>query len=78
MRYSELKQKVVVNVLDGRKLGNIIDLDIAVEDGRILAIIVPAPFSLNTFFKGEGCIIPWQCIQKIGDDVILVTVEALL
>ena len=49
--------------------------------GRITAIIVPGSrrgFSCGQFLRGEKevIVIPWDMICKIGDDVILVDVEA--
>ena len=73
MTFTQLKQKEVINTCNGGKLGNVCDLEIA-QDGRILALIVPGPFSLSSMFKGEGVTIPWSCVQMMGEDVILVTV----
>lgn len=77
MRFSELKQKEVINICDGRKLGCIVDLEIDSERGNILAIIVPTPFSITAVFRGEptGNIIPWTSVLKIGDDAVLVQVD---
>lgn len=79
MRFSELKQKEVINVCDGRRLGCIVDLEIDCEHGRILAIIVPAPFSFSAIFRGEatGQVIPYDAVVKIGDDAVLVQAEGM-
>ena len=43
--------------------------------GKILAIIVPGPSKVFGFFGREDeYIIPYECICKIGPDVILVNV----
>lgn len=73
MTYSELKRKEVVNACDGRKLGSICDLHLS-EDGRIMALVVPASLTIQTLFKPEGVNIPWNCVAMIGDDVILVDI----
>ncbi len=73
MTYSELKRKEVINTCDGRRLGNICDLSLS-DDGRITAILVPGEFSLQTLFKPENCVIPWNLVVMIGDDVILVDI----
>jgi YlmC/YmxH family sporulation protein len=70
---SELREREVVNVLDGRRLGLASDLEIEAETGRIKAIVVPGPGKfLWLFGKSEDFIIPWERIIKIGVDVILV------
>lgn len=73
LRISELKSKEVINVLDGRRLGFIGDLDIDLEAGRVRAIIVPGPGKLlGLFGRDEDVYIPWEKIARIGLDVILV------
>ena len=70
---SELREREVVNILDGKRLGLASDLEIDVETGWIKAIVVPGPGKFLWFFgKSEDFIIPWERIKKIGVDVILV------
>lgn len=70
---SELREREVVNVLDGRRLGLASDLEIEAETGRVKAIVVPGPGKfLWLFGKSEDFVIPWEKIIKIGVDVILV------
>ena len=68
------REKEVINACDGRRLGYVTDIEFDVCDGRITAIVVPTK---NGFF-GYGCeeiVIPWEKIQKIGEDIILVDAE---
>lgn len=78
MRYSELKQKEVINICDGKRMGSVVDLEIDESCGDICAIVVPSAFSLGAVFRGEptGIVIPWHSVVKIGDDAILVEVDA--
>ncbi|WP_017753643.1 YlmC/YmxH family sporulation protein [Calidifontibacillus oryziterrae] len=70
---SEFQIKDVVNVADGKKLGNISDLDININTGKIDAIIIQTGAKmLGLFGKNEEILIPWRNIVKIGTDVILV------
>ena len=73
MTFTELKQKDVVNICDGRRLGKPIDL-VLNESACVDALVVPLPGGILTFLKQEkeGCMIPWNRILRIGDDVILV------
>ena len=62
-----------MNISDGRKLGNIGDIEINLETGKIETIIIGSSGRLLGFFgKEEEIIIPWNQIVKIGTDVILV------
>ena len=77
MSLSELQDKDVVNVRDGRVLGKVMDITFCAQDGRVQAIVVPAHTGLLQLLRGEknGMVIPWQRIECIGDDVILVCLD---
>jgi len=78
VKASELRLLDVINVLDGRKLGRICDLDIDFDEGRVKAIIVEGQGrSLLDFGHNDDVEIPWSRVQKIGVDVILVQVKEL-
>ncbi|MGI6003930.1 MAG: YlmC/YmxH family sporulation protein [Christensenellales bacterium] len=79
MLYSKLKKKEVVNVYDGSKLGNIVDLAIDEHSGKICSIVVPGPSrGISCFFRGgQDLVIPWEKIDRIGDDVILVCLDGV-
>ncbi len=69
----ELRNKEVINVHDGCRLGFVGDVDIQVPEGRVAAIIVFGPCRFfGLFGRGEDYYIPWDCIQRIGDDIILI------
>ncbi|SFA46467.1 sporulation protein, YlmC/YmxH family [Parageobacillus thermantarcticus] len=73
MRISEFQTKDVVNVANGKKLGNIGDIDIDLETGQIQSLIILGTGKvLGLFGREEETVIPWQNIVKIGADVILV------
>ncbi|MBP2240048.1 YlmC/YmxH family sporulation protein [Cytobacillus eiseniae] len=73
IKISEFQLKDVVNVANGKKLGNIGDIDINVQTGKIDAVIIGGPGRVLGFFgREEDIVIPWKNILKIGEDVILV------
>jgi YlmC/YmxH family sporulation protein len=73
MRISEFQTKDVVNVANGKKLGNIGDIDIDLQTGQIQSLIIlGAGKVLGLFGREEETVIPWQNIVKVGADVILV------
>ena len=72
-RMYDLRQKEVINLSDGARYGFVSDLEIDSEKGKIQAIIVPGPGRvLGVFGRDQEYCIPWDKIQKIGDDIILV------
>ncbi|MBE3520298.1 MAG: YlmC/YmxH family sporulation protein [Firmicutes bacterium] len=73
IRASDLSSRDVINTVDGRKLGNIVDIEFDLTSGRITAVIVPGPArGLGIFGRGDDYVIPWENVKKIGEDVILV------
>lgn len=73
LKVSEFQIKDVVNVGDGKKLGNIDDIEINLDTGTIEAIIIGGAGRVLGFFgKDEEVVIPWKNILKIGEDVVLV------
>ena len=55
------------------RLGYVSDLDVRVPEGQVVAIIVYGPGRFfGLFGRGEEFYIPWECIQRIGDDIILI------
>ena len=73
MTYEALRDKEVVNARDGKVLGCICDLELDICSGRILKIILP-PYGSWFCFKNckSKIYIPWEDIERIGDDVIIV------
>ncbi len=75
-RIADLRCKEVVNICDGERLGFVDDVLIDTLTGRMVAIVVPGPFKyLGCFGRTDDYIIGWECINKIGEDLILVEVK---
>lgn len=73
---ANIKDREVINIRDGRKLGIVADVEIDFEQGKIISIIVPGHGKLiNLFGSDNDIIIPWNCIKKIGTDVVLVDMD---
>lgn len=72
MRLTELQDKDIVNINDGKLIGKIIDLSLT--DNGILEdlIIEKAKFFVSMFSSKNEIKVNWKQIKKIGDDVILV------
>ena len=74
MRLSELQNKTVINLIDGKNIGKIIDLNID-ENGNATGLIVEKhKFIISYFSSNKEFSISWNQIEKIGEDVILVRV----
>lgn len=73
LKSSDFRQKEVINISDGKRLGYVCDVDIDMNTGRLNSIIVPGLGKIFGMFGGKGdYIIPWDKIKTIGSDIILV------
>lgn len=71
--FSQLKDKDVINLCNGKRLGSVCDLEIDTRNGRITKLLLPGSGKCLCLFSAkEPVCIPWQCIERIGDDAILV------
>jgi len=72
---ADLREKEVINLCDGERLGYVLDFEIDICDARIKSLIIPAEIGLFGFARGEALVIPWEKIECIGEDTILVKVN---
>lgn len=76
IRASELREKEIINQVDGSRLGLISDVEIDLEQAKIKAIIMPKPGGIMSFFsKSNNIVIEWEDIVRIGREVILVNIK---
>ena len=71
IRLSELQNKKIINIIDGKNIGNIIDINLF-ENGTIESLILENSKSIFLLNKTTDKKIMWKDITKIGEDVILV------
>lgn len=70
--FVEIKQKDVVNIKDGKKLGRTTDIIFTYPEGRVMGIIVPGKKGF-LFLKSE-LFIDLRNVVKIGEDTVLVDI----
>ena len=76
MRLSDLQRKDVINVIDGKKIGMIIDVNIDL-DGHMSGLVVDSGSFFSKFSSHGEVEIKWSDVKKIGEDVILVSMDFL-
>lgn len=75
LSFCELKKKDVINLCDGKNLGNIYDIAFDTCTGNILGIVLPINKGFFNIFKtSNDLFIPYSRICKIGIDIILVDI----
>lgn len=73
----DLREKDVVNICTGQRLGCVCELELDTECGRVVSLIVSGTsFASSVLGKGRVCI-PWDKIRRIGRDTILVDMPSL-
>ena len=70
MTLRQLCKKDVVQLGSGVKLGRADDLELEMGSAQVCSLILRGRFGL--LGRGEDLVIPWQQIETIGEDVILV------
>ncbi|MBO4897787.1 MAG: YlmC/YmxH family sporulation protein [Clostridia bacterium] len=72
-KISDFRQKEVVNISSGARLGFVTDAVIDEANGYVKALIVPQRGKkLGVFGKESEYEILWENIRKIGEDIVLV------
>lgn len=70
-------RKDVISIRTGRRLGELMDVEIDDASGRITSLIVPGAAKFWGLAGADAdLVIPWQKIIRIGPDCILVDWEA--
>jgi len=73
MLLSELQNKTLINMNDGRNIGNIVDIKMDEQTGNVVSLIIePNKKGFSFSSKNNSSEIKWENIKKIGEDVILV------
>ena len=72
-RLADMRRKEVISTRDGSRLGCVGDIELDTENAQLSSIIVYGRSRLfGLLGRGEDLVIPWQQIETIGEDVILV------
>ena len=71
----ELRCKEIINLCDGSRLGYACDFEFEIDNGKILAIIINSQNGLFNIGKNDRIKIPWDKIECIGEDTVLVKVQ---
>ena len=76
VKFTEMRCKEVICISDGARLGFVCDVVVEAPEGCVVAIVVPGPCRfLGLFGRRDDYVIPWNCIRRIGPDIILVDIK---
>lgn len=71
---SQLREKDVINLCDGTRLGYISEIEFDSCNGQICSMILCRSGGFLGFSKDAPLVIPWSRIECIGEDAVLVKI----
>ncbi len=73
IRIDELKNKEVISIADGIRIGYIGDVEVDSKSAKLNSIVVYGRQRFFGFFgRDDDSVIPWESISVIGEDTVLV------
>ena len=75
MRLCDAREKEVINLWDCKRMGYVEDILFDCCTGNIEAFVVPVSGKFCGLFGNDSeFVIPFDCVKKIGPDIILVEI----
>ena len=72
-RIVDLRNKEVINIKNGARLGYVSDVEVDTCDARLVAIVIYGRARLfGLLGREDDYVLPWTCIARVGRDIILV------
>ncbi len=73
VRIAELRDRQVICVKNGALLGMVGDIELDIETGKLSSIVIfGRPKGFGLFGRDDDLVIPWEEIEIIGNETILV------
>ncbi|MFQ8600363.1 MAG: YlmC/YmxH family sporulation protein [Oscillospiraceae bacterium] len=73
-KLADLRSKYVINVKTGCNLGTVDDMQIDTENNKVVAVVIYGRLRcFGLLGRWEDILIPWESIDFIGEDSILVS-----
>ena len=79
IRVSDIMEKEIINVKNGKRMGFITDIDMDINEGKVISFSISGDSGRCFFSRGhEEESISWNDILKIGCDTIIVNIGSEL
>ncbi len=75
--FCELRTKMVINVVDGKALGRIVDIIFSRENAKVIGVVVPGDKCFHLWGRKNELFIPYERIIRIGVDAVLVELRPM-
>lgn len=72
--FAELRHKEVISACDGTRIGYVDDVIVDTKCAKVVSLVIYGRMSLFGFHgRCEDYIIPWEKIELIGEDTIIIS-----
>ena len=75
LEFSELKNKSVYDIQTGEKIGYVLDLNLDLQNGKILTILITPTKTHTLFFKNK--IVTTTLIELSWNNIVLIGIDAI-
>jgi len=75
--FCELRTKMVINVVDGKALGRIVDIVFSRENAKVIGVVVPGDKNFHLWGHKHELFVPYNNILRIGVDAVLVELRPI-
>lgn len=73
---NDIRTKEIINVKTGIRLGYPTDVEVDLETGKLVSLMVAGGYKLMGLFgKENDIVIKWENIKTIGDDLIIIEMD---
>lgn len=73
---NDIRNKEIINIKTGVRLGFPIDAQVDLESGALTALVVSGGYKvMGMFGKENDIVIKWENIKTIGDDLIIIEMD---
>ncbi len=76
MTCTQLRRKDVINLCDGSRLGYFSEIEFDTCSGQICSLVLSRCSGFLGFSKDPALVLPWNRIECIGEDAVLVKIPA--
>ena len=72
-RITDLRDKEIIDVSDGGRYGYVGDVEVDLDSGKVLTLVVPGRLRLLGLLGREPeRVFAWEQVKRIGADIVLV------
>jgi len=75
--FCELRTKMVINVVDGKALGRIVDIVFSRDNAKVIGVVVPGDKNFHLWGRKNELFVPYENILRIGVDAVLVELRPI-